>query len=345
MPAIRLFNLDLHISVIEDIKDITARIFGEKIEITNWSISGHNWVFNKPEPPPTPINQETWQLICPNLVNDFQEKYDDILKTYDGFIVTHTPVFCMLFEKYKKPILCINSCRFDQPFCWNKNGEMISWLVTGMRRMVEANLLHIISNNHADANYLLEFSKISSNLIPSLCLYTKAIYAPNPDKPFLLHGDKTIVPSFIPNDLLVEIPKKHSWKELYEYKGIVHMPYEMSTMSIFEQLFAGVPLWFPTPTFYMKCVVDGTMEFTSMYQKENEGFTLEEMEVWLAAADFYLFPHLYYYHSWEDLFQQLSSFTDTNREARQIWIESVKKGVHESWKLMFEIMFPLLNSS
>jgi hypothetical protein len=96
--VLRLFNLDLHISVIEDIKDITTRIFGEKIEITNWSISGHNWVFNKPEPPPTPINHESWLLICPNLVNVFQEKYDDILKTYDGFIVTHTPVFCMLFE-------------------------------------------------------------------------------------------------------------------------------------------------------------------------------------------------------------------------------------------------------
>lgn len=342
--VVRLFNLDLHISVIEDIKDITKRIFGDKVEITNWSISGHNWVFQKPEPPPTPINQQTWQFISPELVKKFQDKYDHLLETYDGFIVTHTPVFCLLFEKYKKPIVCINSCRFDQPYCWNKNSNGLVWLLTGLRRMTEANLLHIVSNNRADANYLLEFAKISSNVIPSLCLYTNATYTPNSEKPFLLHGDKTNVPSFLFNQLLAEIPKKHSWKELYEYQGIVHIPYEMSTMSIFEQLFAGVPLWFPTPTFYMKCVVDGTMRFTSMYNRIEEGFTLREMETWMRAADFYLFPHLYYYDSWEDLFQQLSNFTDPKQEERQLFIESVKKGVHEAWKGIFEHLFPALKS-
>ena len=341
MPAIRLFNLDLHVSVIEDIKDIANRIFGEKIEITNWSISGHNWVFNKPQPPPTPINQETWKNISPQMIEDFQELFDEMLETYDGFIVTHTPVLCMLFEKYKKPILCINTCRYDQPFCWNNNGQSKEWLNTGLKRMIDNKQLTIISNNRADYNYLLHGSGISSNVIPSLCLYTKENYNPQPGKKFILHGERSHVP---PCNILLEKPKNHSWKELYEFEGIVHMPYEMSTMSIFEQLFAGVPLFFPTKRFYKECLIHGTMSFISCYNKWNSGITQDDFDIWTGAADFYLFPYMYYYDSWEDLFQQLSSFTDPNREARQIWIESVKKGVHEAWKGTFEHLFPALKN-
>ena len=83
---LRLFNLDLHISVIEDIKDICKRIFGNSIEITNWSISGHNFVFNKPTPDVKGINQDTWKSFSFNHIQEFQDTYDDILKTYDGFI-------------------------------------------------------------------------------------------------------------------------------------------------------------------------------------------------------------------------------------------------------------------
>ena len=339
--TLKLFNLDLHISVIEDIKDITNRLFGDKVEITNWSISGHNWVFNKPNPPFTPINQGTWKNISPKMVEEFHDIFDDMLQAYDGFIVTHTPVFCMLFEKYNKPILCINTCRYDQPFCWSKNQENAEWLNEGLRRMIGNHLLHIFSNNQADANYILQKAGIQTNVIPSLCLYTKATYTPTPGKDFVLHGDRQEVP---PCDLLLEKPANHSWKELYEYRGIVHTPYEMSTMSIFEQVFAGVPLFFPTPDFYIKCVVNGTMSFISRYDKWSTGVSIADMEVWMRAADFYLIPHLYYYNSWEDLFQQLSSFTDPKREARQIWIESVKKGVHEAWKGIFEMMFPELSN-
>ena len=40
---------------------------------------------------------------------------------YDGFVVTHSPVLCRLFERFNKPIILVNSCRYDQPYCWNHN--------------------------------------------------------------------------------------------------------------------------------------------------------------------------------------------------------------------------------
>ena len=37
MKSFRIFNLDLHISVIKDIKDICKQLYGDTIEITNWN--------------------------------------------------------------------------------------------------------------------------------------------------------------------------------------------------------------------------------------------------------------------------------------------------------------------
>lgn len=71
---LKLFNLDLHISVIEDIRSITQRIFGPAIEITNWSISGHNWVFQKPTAQVDIINAATWKNINLALIQEFQTR-------------------------------------------------------------------------------------------------------------------------------------------------------------------------------------------------------------------------------------------------------------------------------
>jgi hypothetical protein len=48
-------------------------------------------------------------------------RYWAILSKYDGFIVTHTPVFARLFERFEKPVILVNSCRYDQPFMYNGN--------------------------------------------------------------------------------------------------------------------------------------------------------------------------------------------------------------------------------
>ena len=340
--VIKLFNLDLHVSVIEDVKDIAQRLFGSQIEITNWSISEHNWVFNKPYPPITPycpITQETWKGISPELVKIFQSQYDKYLEQFDGFIVTHTPVFCMLYEKYKKPILCVNSCRFNQPFCWNKNKDHEKWLIEGLRRMIETKQLNIISNNKADEKYLLHKTGIQSLHLPSLCLYTKESY--NPTKPFfIVQGDRSKIPE---NSLILSKPDKHSWKELYEYKGIIHFPYEMSTMSIFEQLFAGVPLFFPTPAFYSECIENKSMSFISPYDKWSEGINQDDFLYWVEKADFYNFPFFIYYNSWEDLFQKVSSFQDSPE--RFVWLEEVKRNVLGAWKEIFQKVFPVLNNT
>jgi hypothetical protein len=335
---IRLFNLDLHISVIEDIKDICKRQFGNQLEITNWSISGHNFVFNKPTPIVKGVTQENWKSFSYKHIEEFQTAYDDELKTYDGFIVTHTPVFMMLFEKYKKPIICINTCRFDQPFCWNRNQPMYRVFTEIMKRMVESGQLTIISNNAADYMYLLENTGVKSQIIPSLCLYTNAQYTPKRAE-FVMYGNRGCFPS---HPLLIERPSTgYSWKDLYEYRGIVHTPYEMSTMSIFEQMWAGVPLFFPTKRFYKQCIMEGKMEFISMYRSWGHSITEADIDKWLNLADFYLYPIFYYYDSFEDLTRQLEQFTDSKQDERQQWLIMNVIEIQRVWKKVIETIFHL----
>ncbi len=337
---LKLFNLDLHISVIEDIKDICQRLFGDRVAITNWSISSHNWVFDKQTPPIEAITAENWKSFDETHIQAFHKAYDDWMSTFDGFVVTHTPVFALLFEKYGKPIVIVNSCRYDQPYCWNPNPVMQSKLDACLRRLVESGQTTIISNNLADEWYLQRKTTIPSKVIPSLCLYTKATYQPTKDT-FIYYGYKDLKPSI---RLLEDRPADgYTWQDLFSYRGIVHSPYEMSTMSIFEQYWAGIPLWFPTKEFYKDCICEAKMEFASPYDlKEEDPISEAELDEWLARADFYTLPYIHYYSSYEDLERQLAEFQDAYHAERVSYVDHIVSHVLADWRALFLGYFPAL---
>jgi hypothetical protein len=340
MPPTRLFNLDLHISVIEDIKDICKRVFPEgTVEITNWSLSGHNWVFKKPNVEVKHITADTWMDIDEAMIEAFQKEYDEELNQYDGFIVTHTPIFALLFEKYKKPILIVNTCRYDQPFCMTGelNHPLKLKLDESLYRMSHSGQAIIVSNNQYDDWYLKNNCRAKSIYLSSVCVYTNATY--NPTKPtFVLYGNSTNPPQ---HPLLVPRPKEgYSWEELFSYKGIVHLPYEMSTMSLFEQVHANVPIWVPTPRFYMECIANGTMEFITFYhiQKDQE-FTEQDVLNCFERSDLYKTPGLKYYDSYDDLYHQLETFEDTLYEIRKETKEQTVRMLLVQWK---EVLKPIV---
>ena len=333
---VRLFNLDLHISVIQDVKHVLNHLYGPTVEVTNLSISGHNWVFDMPTPAVDVINAETWRTIDPAMVSAFQTKYDAFLSSFDGFIVTHTPVFCMLYEKYGKPILLVNSCRYEQPFCWNGDLTHWEWLNAGLARMASRGQLVAVSNNKADRDYLRIGTGVESIHIPSLCLYTRASYSPTRET-FVCFGDRTFFPAC---DRLVEKPANgYSWGELYSHKGIVHIPYEMSTMSLFEQYSAGVPLWLPSRRFYAECIRSGKMPMGSVYGPvcpPGLRGARHALDFWLDRADYYdgdNFRGVFFYDSGEDCIRQILAFRETaeERAERCAWIDTRRNAIYSVW--------------
>jgi len=334
----RLFNLDLHISVIADIKDIMTRI-APSVEIVDWSLSGHTWVFNKSPTPVEIINQNTWQHLSLDMIKQFQSHYDNFLSGFDGFIVAHPNVFALLFEKYSKPIFVINSCRYDMPAC--STGQLlpiIKELNSCFERLRAKGLLRFISNNLADnAYFLLANPTIPTEIVPSLCLYTGLTWTPGTQSKFLLYsGNAPSHTHIIHRNTL----GRFDWKTLMNFRGLIHIPYEASTMSIFEHISSGIPLFFPTKRFFLELISKGTSiqcNYWRTFAKRAPPDYLtatEDPSFWVERADYYNIEGYYYFDSFADLFQQLDNFVDINYNNRIAFLAARKERVFNMWGSM-----------
>ena len=303
-----LFNIDLHTSVIEEVIDVFKDL-NNNINVTQWSMSGHHWVFNKPKHNLKYINSSTWENIDMDMIDNFCNEYNEELLKYDGFIVTHSPVFCLLYERYKKQIFLINSCRYVLPYCWKRNDEMMNVLNNKLLEMYNNDLLFIVSNNIADRDFLKLGSSIHSYYSPSLCLYTKEKYTGSNDK-FLLLGNNSLIKE---SELIIHktnaLSKRYSWSDLYKYKGLIILPYEISTMSLFEYYSANIPLIFPSKVFLKQLIKLGKISLGSRYFKYMDyPKTLEDplgknyVDWWIDRADFYNnMKHIIFYDNFEEL--------------------------------------------
>lgn len=333
----RLFNLDLHISVIADIKDILARV-APAVEVVDWSLSGHTWVLGNSTASVDIVNQYTWQQLSPDMIAQFHAHYDSFLSGFDGFIVAHPNVFALLFEKYGKPVIIVNTCRYDMPVCiTGQDITVINDLNACFARLAAKGLLRFFSNNRADnAYFLLANPTIPTEIVPSLCLYTGLTWAPGSQTKFLLYtGNAPQHPAVIHRDAL----GRFDWKTLMTFRGLIHIPYEASTMSIFEHLSSGIPLFFPTKRFFLELISTGATAIQCNYwqtfaqQAPPDYLAATENAVfWLDRADYYDIEGAYYFDSFADLFQQLDTFVDINYDHRMAFLAARKERVLDKWR-------------
>lgn len=353
---IKLFNIDLHISVIEDFKYVVNKLYGNNVEITNWSISSMNWVFNKKNETVDIVNQNTWKNINNEMIEKFYSKYYTFLSQFDGFIVTHTPVFCLLFEKFNKPIILINSCRYEQPFSWTNNINMWDYLNYKLKDMFNKKQLIAVSNNKADKEYLKLGTGIDSILIPSLCLYTELKYNPVNDICIIYNNNSLQI---CENKKLKYkssvLQNNYSWKELYSFKGIIHFPYEISTMSLFEQYSANIPLFFPSKNFLKNLILNNNYYFQSRYNKihklnnsyhSNLNEALNDnlwLNFWVDNADYYdenNMKHIIFFNSYNEL-NLLINTIDFKEVSKKMEIHNKERinAVFELWKNILNSTF------
>jgi hypothetical protein len=353
-PVLKLFNFDLHVSVIADVKDIVARLYGSRVIIDNISISGHSWVFGKESGNMDIVNQKTWTRINADMINMFVERYREKLLTYDGFIVTHTPVFACLYEAFGKPIIVVNSCRYDQPYCMTYKIKEWGELNERLQRLTDKGLIHIISNNKADQEYLRMATGLISVHIPSLCLYTHSSHdytAAMSQPPILYSGEH----SLLPYSHIGHRPHQFKWEELFNAKGLVHIPYEVSTMSIFEQYSAGVPLYFPTKRLLLELITSKQTNLQSSYWHWRRApvpsvfVSTSDPAWWLERADYYdseNMPGVRFFDCLEDLRNpDFFDITEDDWVAHIQNIEQRKMRILALWRTIFENAFPSLTSS
>lgn len=236
----KFFNIDCHISVIADLKNIFESL-GHEVE--SWSLSGHAWVFNNSTKYVEFLSNDGWKNLTQEKCDLFYERYKDELSSYDAFIVTYPTPFCLLYEKFDKPVIVQIPIRYEYPF--TSQPEKWKWLNEYLIDGVKKGKIILVANNKYDQYYAKCWLDLDIKYIPSLCEYTNSNYQPKHSK-WLLNSrlDFEIEHSNITSKS--SLGSRYSWKDLYQYNGIVDFPYCNSTMSIFEHYTAGFPILFPT---------------------------------------------------------------------------------------------------
>lgn len=348
----KFFNLDLHISVIEDIKIIFNNLGHE---VDSLSISDHNWIFGREPAKIDVINKNNWQNLDKDICNRFFDAYKNKLIEYDGFICTYPPSFSMLFERFNKPIILQIPIRYETPFFndpvkWNEFNVFLQKNIT-IGKVIP------IANSEYDKQYFEFFVKKECDLIPNICDYTNTTWNPTKNK-FLYSGR---LPINFKEDSVEDRNKLHmyKWEDIASYKGIIIIPYNCSTMSIFEHYTANIPLFCPSKEF-MKLLYSKHNNFVLSELTWNKTKNLKQgsridcererdpnmydnyeiMNKWIELSDFYnteWMPYIVYFDSFEDLEQKMKTVNleEVSNNMKEFNVIRKQK-IYDKWNKVLE---------
>ena len=367
-PRVRLFALEVHQSVIADVRDTLERLYGGLVTVDAWMITTRAFLLGFEEAKDVKhINAHSWHGISPERMAAFRREYSATLAKYDGFIVTHTLTLALLYEPLGKPIVAVNTCRYDQPMCWSRDCAFFEQLNESLAAMQARGQLRVISNNKADAAYLHLGCGLDSPVLPSLCCYTKAEYTGR-RKEWVLMGADVVPPSARGRLITARQAfgdgafgegRKYEWQDLCDMQGVVVLPYEVSTMTIFELYSANVPLLVPDATLLRKlgCVASlahygGGASYGRPCRGGARAYSqlasAASIDFFIKRADFYdthpdAMPHVQTFRSMDELGKLLATM-DTRKISA-----AVKEGnrlravrVRSGWRCLMQEAFPVL---
>lgn len=345
----KFFNVDCHVSVIADLKNIFENLGHE---VDSWSLSGHTWVFNQMPSNVEVIGNNQWKHLDQEMCDKFYETYKDQLSDYDGFIVTYPTPFALLYEKFNKPIIVQIPIRYEYPF--TSSSLKWKWLNDYLTDGCKSGKIILVSNNKYDQYYAKCWLDVEIKYIPSLCEYTNSLYD--------CKNSHWILNSRLEFDIdgLNVLPKRtalgsgYSWKKFYQYSGLVDFPYCNSTMSIFEQYTAGFPMLFPSKdllkelyfeyfdlgansvlyemSFNRICGLVNSSSLPPIHTKDdpNDYKSEKTIDKFLDLCDYYdkeWMPSLKHFDDFDEMVELVKlpgTFDDDNRDYR-------KQYVYEQW--------------
>lgn len=348
----KLFSVDQHISVVADLKQIWSTMGHSVADVC---LSGHAPVMGRRKDSVPMLDGDSWCGFDERKDwNRWYMTYGNKLKHFDAFVACYPPIWAMLYKRFDKPVIIDIPIRYEYGTNTVERWQAFNeYLLAGQT----TNMVHLVANSRYDKEYTETFLGVRCvEHIPSLCAYTGAQYLPV-DNRVLYYSTAPIA------DLGPVYARKHdtlafghSWQDVAGFRCIVHFPYNVSTMSIFEQYTSNIPLLFPTRDFLVDLYAHGypvleQMSWNSTYRKPpgsilkpecqydpNDYSNLESVKYWLQFADFYnteWMQNIIYFSSFEELnylvdhvdFAKVSNAMRTENETRS-------KRVHEKWRFV-----------
>jgi len=346
----RFFNFDLHISVIEDVKHI-FKALGH--EVDSCCISGHHFVFNNKTEPLDIVNQYNWQQLTPEMCDAFYERYKDEFKDYDGFIVTYPPAFSLLFEKFNKPIIIYAPIRYETPF--TKNPTLLKWFNDFLKRGIDSKQIILVANSVYEQKYCEFFLDRPCSYITNWCDYGDTYPKwTGTDPRFLLFNDSNIKIESSRIQDRHTLQKPYKWETIEAYKGIIHIPYNISTMSTYEQYTANTPLFFPSQSFLLEMMQGDTNVLCGLTWNQyhnlppaegdnpNNYKDINVLKKWLPLAEYYnqeSMPYITYFDSFNHFVEMIKNeqvdFADISDKMKAHNIVKKHK-IHNDWKELLD---------
>lgn len=325
---------DFHIATVANVKSLLQT---KGVRFIDKSLSGHCHETNTCAHDLkvlTPDNAMTPDSFTRDRFLDAYRDDQEMAKV-DIVMCFHPSAMCELFMPLKKRLFVIASTRYElgreSASEWEKWNENLLQIAKEPGNLVAANNLY-------DCKYIEYFTGIKPVLLPSWIKMDESdIYTG-------MSEDILIAPIHTSNAEKIETKLKsissrfrsigekyghYTFSQLAENSAIIHIPYQVSIMSLFEQYAMGIPILAPTPAFLwelhekLDVMNERTWEQIRMGRRPsgspisglkkgqhgghdpNNDTGREAFLHWVQYADFYQWPHIIHFNSWKDLRRKL----------------------------------------
>ena len=316
----RLFGMDHHHAVLWDVKQI-LRPLGIRLDFF-WLCDGR-----------PPMNEAIPSSFDPFHSSIDIYKSDPQLrlsaecmqrikeKGYQGIISAHSLITAYRLREVGLPIFHVNSTRFGNE--WIQDSVKHKLLTDTLGDMFRENRLYITHNNRGDQMYFRQYFKdVQPNqelYIPSYCYSPHRLRIESVEpKRFLLWDTRQVLlqadkspfmkqlyialkghlGDAVDSQALLLAEKKEYLAEGYldKYTAVIHLPYNVSTMSIFQQTAGNIPVWVPSPRLLQELWSNqnepNEVSWTVFAEGTEKGASpldnpRKQADKWVSKADFY----------------------------------------------------------
>lgn len=330
----------MHSSPIRDLKDVLSPM---GVEFMDKSLSSNCQRTKTCYSPLRILTRENGMNLTETLSTRFYRFYQDEpeMNLVDAFVCFHPAAMCELYMPFNRSLIIIASTRFElgrfEPAQWHRWNENLKQISRDPKNVVAA-------NNRYDAEYIHYFTGVRAIVLPSFCGYTESDYQPT-RKEFLIAPihNKMFQTVFMkslgesqdrtPSSGIRIVPirwiyDEYQYSDLTNHPAIIHIPYQVSVMSLFEQYRMNIPLFFPSLALLTEWHYEHQVVSERTWDHTNSGIPpngshiegvlkgvpdpnndrdREAIRYWLKFSDFYQWPHILYFESTDDLVQKLMS--------------------------------------
>lgn len=338
-----LLALDGHSSVIPDIASVSGMPSIEHILISDGDSpeigSYQTREFTKG------LQPFTWDWANRRTFQKFVDGHFGKLANYKGFVAAHPSSFAAIYAGFHKPVLMNISTRFEYPFTVDR--KSYEWLLERLIQMHKEGVLFPVANNLADKEYFELLTGLPAEYAPSLTSYVRAgqiedhSHKPSGPKVIFAKSEKLVSEiSELTGGTWLGVKQvfkhRYSWRDLGTIAGAFVVPYNVSTMTLFELAQLNVPLVLPSMEMTRKLITSGysgvlsELHFTEvmgLHARKGVGYRdpLGDLNWWFERSDFVRSP----------LVSALSTFIDSPKDLMSAPL--VRLGEAEHGELIAEI--------